>query len=189
MPVVHTLAARLRPEADRALLEGATSAAQELRSAPGVVATRVGCSDSHLVAAAWLPDPGALEPFAASPPHMNFVMRGLAPLIEGMWSISVDTDRDAPAAGAASICALALPEAPGIFEWQVRRQLEAIDALPGIAWLGPTVEERERYRAGGVVLLDSAAAESFADQLDAATDDAMHPEVAFVPLIGDAEKS
>lgn len=183
MPVVHALAARLRPEAEPALVEGATQAAEELQTAPAVLATRIGCSSSHLVVAAWLPDPGALEPFAASPPHMNFVMRGLAPLIEGMWSISVATDREPPTTAAASICAFALPEADGIFEWQIRRQLEAIDALSGTAWLGPTVEERERYRAGGVILLQDAAEPDFPDALQAATDQSLPLELAYAPML------
>lgn len=183
MPVVHALAARLRPEGDVTLLEHATSTAFALKTAPHVSALAVGRSESHLIVAVWLPDTGALEPFAASPAHMNFVMRGLAPLIDGMWSISVATDRPAPSPGAAAIAAFALPEADRIFEWQIRRQLEAIEALPGHTWAGPTVEERERYRAGGVVLLDQPAADGFERALAEVTDESLHLDLACAPFV------
>jgi hypothetical protein len=181
--VVHALAARLRSEVDATSLEHASNAAAKLAAAPHVTALAVGRSDQHLVVAVWLPDPAALEPFAASPAHMSFVMRGLAPLIDGMWSVSVATDRPPPAPGARAIAVFALPEAEAIFEWQVQRQLDAIDALPGDTWTGPTVEERERYRAGGVVLLDQAAADTFEAALAEATDQALRLDLACAPLL------
>ena len=188
-PVVHALAARLRPGADGELIEAAAVAARTLAAAPGVLATRTARSNTHLLTAVWLPDPNALEPFAASPPHMAFVMRGLAPVIEGMWSVSVACHRPPPQGNASFLCAFALPEAGGIFEWQVRRQLDAIDALPGFAWAGPTVEERERYRAGGVVLLDQSDQTAFAEALAEATDESMHLEVVIAPLLpGEASR-
>ncbi|MDA0352367.1 MAG: hypothetical protein O3A10_09175 [Chloroflexi bacterium] len=183
MPIVHTIAARWRPEADPSAIDRAMAAARDLAGAPGVEATHAGCSASHLVAAVWLPEASALEPFAASALHMTFVMRGLAPVVAGMWSVSISTDEAAPAlVDPVAIWAFAVPEAEGVFEWQIRRQLEAVRALPGQAWAGPTVEERERYRAGGVVLLGPDELDSFDGAARTVALDTLNLETAFAPI-------
>lgn len=180
MSVVHLIAAELRPGASPEAVDTASAAASALADAPGVEASHTGRSATHIIAAAWLPDPIALEPFAASSLHMNFVMRGLAPVIAGMWSVSVTTERDAPRSTPAALWAFAVPEANGVFEWQVHRQLDLISALPGDAWLGPTVEERERYRAGGVVLLDEDEVERFDGGQATSAHDALQLDTALV---------
>jgi hypothetical protein len=192
MSVVHLIAASLRSDVDRDLVDAASRAAAELGAAPGVQAAAVGRSPTHLVAAVWLAEPADLEPFAASPPHMHFVMRGLAPTIRGMWSASVAVDRDPPAADPesldhAALWVCAVPEAEGIFEWQIRRRLEVIDGLPGSAWLGPTVEEHERYRAGGIVLLAAEEVEPFEAALAVGDGESLLLETALTPF--DAERA
>jgi hypothetical protein len=82
-----------------------------------------------------------------------------------MWSAAVETETEPPTSRPAHLWAFALPEREGIFEWQVRALLDDIDALPGIAATGPTAEERERFRAGGVICLDDEP--SFRAGLDA----------------------
>jgi hypothetical protein len=115
---------------------------------------------------------------------MSFVMRGLAPVVAGMWSVSISTPREAPTGDPAAIWVFAIPETEGVFEWQIRRQLESIEALPGDAWVGPTVEERERYRAGGVVLLDTASIPSFEDAVPDARIESLTLEAALAPRAG-----
>lgn len=140
-----------------------------LAGAPGVRVSLLGHSAEHVVTACWLDDSAALEPFAESEPHMAFVMRGLAPLVSGMWSASVATD--APPIDlrvVAALWAFAIPEQAGVYEWEVRRLLDDIAALPGLAATGPTVEERERFRAGGVVALRADDLAPFERELDAA---------------------
>ena len=166
MPLVHIVVAALRSDVPATAIDASLDLAHALEAAPAVEACVVARSDTHLLAAVWLADATALEPFAASEAHMTFVMRGLAPVVSGMWSASVSCDRPAPlpdAAPPAAAWVFALPETEGVFEWQVRRLLATLDDLPGIAWAGPTVEERERYRAGGVVLLDASALAPFLD--------------------------
>ncbi len=152
--LLHLVAARLKPDADAAGVERALELAHALRDADGVEAVTVAASADRVIVAAWLTGLTALEPFAASPAHMRFVMRGLAPVISGMWSAAVDTESSPPAPGAkpAALWVFAVGAAE-VFEWQVRDLLESVDALPGAAATGPTVEERERYRAGGLVAL------------------------------------
>lgn len=152
-----------------ARLGSALDLGNALAGAPGVRTSLLGHSAEHVVAACWLKDPAALEPFAESEPHMAFVMRGLAPLVSGMWSASVATD--APPidlGGVAALWALAIPEQAGVYEWEVRRLLDDIAALSGLAATGPTVEERERFRAGGVVALRTDELALFERELDAA---------------------
>jgi hypothetical protein len=149
--VLHLVAARLKPDADAAGRAHALELAHALREADGVEAVIVAASEQRIIVATWLRGRAALEPFAASPVHMRFIMRGLAPVISGMWSASVETAADPPAAPIA-LWVFALGAAD-VFEWQVRDLLRGVDGLPGHPATGPTVEERERYRAGGAVCL------------------------------------
>lgn len=167
--VLHVVVASLRADAPAEAVARAVDAARALTGAPGVEAVVVGRSDTQVVVATWLGGRAALEAFAASPPHMAFVMQGLAPVIRGMWSAAVEAQTPPPAAGdVAALWAFALPETEGVYEWQVRDLLARIQTLPGTAAAGPTVEERERYRAGGVVCVPESERGAFASRLDAA---------------------
>ncbi|MBT5774331.1 MAG: hypothetical protein HOH95_08140 [Dehalococcoidia bacterium] len=172
MPLLHIVAAELRDDAPPEAVQQALAYARGLAAAHGVRAARCGRSDTQLLAAVWLDDAAALEPFAASQEHMSFVMRGLAPAITGMWSASVATQGPPPAQETSgrsdSLWLFAVPQFEGVFEWEVRRLLDDVATLPGSVWAGPTIEERERYRAGGAVLLSHAEVRSFQESLAAA---------------------
>ena len=171
MSLLHIVAAELRDDAPPEAVQQALAYARGLAAADGVRAARCGRSETQLLAAVWLDDAAALEPFAASEEHMSFVMRGLAPAISGMWSASVSTEGPPPAeqtvTDSDSLWLFAVPQFEGVFEWEVRRLLDDVTALPGSVWAGPTVEERERYRAGGAVLLTHAEVRPFQDALAA----------------------
>ncbi|MBM3139104.1 MAG: hypothetical protein FJZ92_02530, partial [Chloroflexi bacterium] len=161
--VLHVVAARAKPGVDAEARDRALALAHALREAPAVEAVIVAASEERIIVATWLPGREALEPFAASTPHMQFVMRGLAPMITGMWSASVETEAGPPPAPAA-LWVFALGAAD-VYEWQVREMLGDVAALPGHAAAGPTVEERERYRAGGAVALAFAEVGPFEEAL------------------------
>ena len=165
--VVHIVCATVKPDAPAEAVAHALDLARAMAGAPG--ARRVLCgADAGLVVAATLHDGRtALEPFAASPPHMAFVMRGLAPCIRGMWSAGVETDAPPPEVTAA-LWVFGVRDSDTLYEWQVRDLAEAVDALPGHAAAGPTFEERDRYRAGGVVALTAGEIGPFRIALDAA---------------------
>lgn len=157
--LVHLIVATLPADAPDDGAARAVVRAEELQSAPGVLAVLIGRSDERLVVATWLTSREALEQFAASTVHMAFIMQGLAPVIRGMWSAAIETDASPPAARPAHLWAFALPEREGVYEWQVRQFLDEVEALPGaVAAAGPTFEERERFRAGGVACVDDASA-------------------------------
>ena len=149
--VVHVIAATLRPDADASAVDAAVERARSLEAAPGARRVVLARSEQSLLAAIWLDDRAALEVFAASPEHMAFVMRGLAPCIAGMWSAAVETPTPPPAEDAPceALWVFAIPARDNAFEWQVRDVLRSLDALPGTVAAGPTFEERDRYRAGG----------------------------------------
>jgi hypothetical protein len=167
--LLHFVAAELREDAPAEAVQEALVHAQALNAAEGVRATCYGTSDASLLVAVWLDDAQALEPFAASAEHMSFIMRGLAPVIRGMWSASVAATGEAPTDEPAALWLFAVPEFEGVFEWEVRKLLDDVVALPGTSWAGPTVEERERYRAGGAVLLSETEVDSFRAALSAAS--------------------
>src|SRR3546814_1258762 len=84
-------------------------------------------------------------------------MRGLAPSISSMWSAAVETPVPPPSAeDAAMIWAFAIRTADTAFEWQVRDVLASLEGLPAVVAAGPTFEERDRYRAGGVACVRAA---------------------------------
>lgn len=167
MPIVHIICATLRPDASEEAVAHALTLGRALPEADGVRSAVLGRTADRLVAVTWLEGREALEPFAASPVHMAFIMRGLAPCIAGMWSAGVETDTSPPAAPAA-LWVFALRSVETLFEWQVRDLLASVDALPGRAAAGPTVEERDRYRAGGVVCLERDDLDAFEDALTSA---------------------
>lgn len=168
--LLHLVVAPLRADADPDAVPRTIDLARALADAPGVTRVLVAHSAEVLIVAAVLADREALEPFAASAPHMAFVMRGLATVTSGMWSAEVACDADFPADQPAQLWAFGLLDGEGVFEWQVRQLLSAVSALPGAAVLGPTIEERERFRAAGVVCLAADAVERFRDALSAARD-------------------
>jgi hypothetical protein len=162
---LHVVACKLRPDAIPQALTQAEEAACALIGAPGAEAVLLGRSDQQLVIATWLEGRDVLEPFAASREHMTFIMQGIAPVIAGMWSAAIEVESDPPGGDTAAVWAWALPAREGVYEWQVRDLLAAIDDLPGTAGLGPTVEERERFRAAGVVCLTDEALPGFESRL------------------------
>ncbi len=167
MPIVHIICATLKDDASEEAVTHALDLGRALPSAEGVQHSILGRSPQHLVAATWLEGRAALEPFAASPVHMAFIMRGLAPCIRGMWSAAAESDV-VPPRDVESMWVFALQSQETLFEWQVRDLLAAVDGLPGLAAVGVTVEERERYRAGGVVCLVPGEAALFDPALGAA---------------------
>ena len=173
--LLHLVVAALRPDASDADRDRATSLAADLAAIDGVQACVVGRSDTALTAAVWIDRRDRIEGFAAAPEHMRFVIEGVAQATNGMWSASIALDADdAPPAsgGVRALWAFALPAEPPAFEWEAQELLSAIagladgdgDALAVFA--GPTVEEREQFRAGGVVLVTDGDAEALAERIE-----------------------
>lgn len=158
---VHLVVAALRPDAPPELVRGALERASALAEAPGALAVRAAHSDEQLIIATWLRSGATLEAFAASRQHMTFVMQGLAPVLRSMWSVAIASGEPPPPAAGGLLWACALPVDAPLFEPQVRELLAALAQLGGPAATGPTVEERERFRAGAVVWVPAAAAASF----------------------------
>ena len=165
--VVHVICATLRQDAPAGSVDTAVVRARAMSAAPAVLRTVAGHTDGVILTATWVADRTALEVFAASPEHMAFVMRGLAPCISGMWSAAAETDA-APPAEVAALWVFAVRNAESVFEWQVRDLLQALTALPGHLAAGATFEERDRYRAGGVVTVPPGGIEAFQAALTSA---------------------
>lgn len=173
--LLHLVVAALRPDASDADRDRATSLAGDLAAIDGVRACVVGCSDTALTAAVWIDRRDRIEGFAAAPEHMRFVIEGVAQATNGMWSASIALDAaEAPSAGSVSaLWAFALPAEPPAFEWEAQELLSAIGTLAGSdgaigVFAGPTVEEREQFRAGGVVLATDGDADALSRRIEEA---------------------
>ncbi len=167
--VVHVICASLREDADPGAVDHAVSLAHALREAAGAQQVIVGRSPRALATMAWLENRDALEPFAASPAHMAFIMRGLAPCVSGMWSAAIEGEGSPPEPSeVAALWVFGLRDAESLFEWQARDLVRDALALPGMGAAGPTIEERERYRAGGGVCIPAELLTAFSDALESA---------------------
>ena len=173
--LLHLVVAALRPDAPDADRDRATSLAGDLAGIEGVQACVVGRNDTALTAAVWIDRRDRIEGFAAAPEHMRFVIEGVANATSGMWSASIALDADSmpPMGDARALWAFALPAEPPAFEWQAQELLSAIAALADgtgalAVFAGPTVEERERFRAGGVVLAADGDVEALSQRIEAA---------------------
>jgi hypothetical protein len=164
--LLHVVAAGLRTDASADALAEATRLASELARADGARTVLVGRDGAHLVTATWLEGRAAMEPFAASPAHMAFIMRGIAPVTSGVWSAAVEISTTAPS-GADALWVFGLRTADDVYEWQVRELLTDVEALPGTSACGPTFEERDRLRAAGAVCVGGGAGGS-SEELGAA---------------------
>ena len=152
--VLHLAVAELRDDASTEDLAAVGELAAALRNAEGARAGLVGASTSALVTATWLRSATELEVFASSMEHMRFVTVGLSKVSAQVWSAAVGVPADSgPPPVVEALWAFALPAEPAAFEWQVRALLEAVERLPGVAACGQTIEERERWRAAGLVCL------------------------------------
>ena len=153
--LLHLVVASLREDLGEAERDELAALARALGSAEGVQATLAACTERELITATWLRSADDLEAFASSAPHLRFVLEGVARHATGMWSAAASMAAGPPPdrGGAGALWAFGLPAEPPAFEWQVRNLLTAIEALPGDAAAGPTTEERERFRAAGVVLV------------------------------------
>ena len=153
--LLHLVVASLRDDLAETERDDLAALAHALVSAEGVQATFAACSQHELITATWLRSADDLEAFASSAPHLRFVLEGVARRGTGMWSAAANVAAGPPPdpAGVGALWAFGLPADPPAFEWQVRDLLTAIEALPGQSAAGPTTEERERFRAAGVVLL------------------------------------
>jgi hypothetical protein len=176
--LLHLVVAALSPDASDADRDRATSLAADLAAIDGVQACVVGRSETALTAAVWIDRRDRIEGFAAAPEHMRFVIEGVAQATNGMWSASIALDADdaLPASdGVRALWAFALPAEPPAFEWEAQELLSAIGTLAGdkgdgvvAVFAGPTVEEREQFRAGGVVLATDGDAEALAERIEEA---------------------
>ncbi|MXW34879.1 MAG: hypothetical protein F4X26_05540 [Chloroflexi bacterium] len=172
--LLHLVVAALRPDATDADRDHATSLARDLAGIEGVQACVVGRSDAALTAAVWIDRRDRIEGFAAAPEHMRFVIEGVANATSGMWSASIALDAAAPPpAGVRALWAFALPAEPPAFEWEAQELLSAIAALgesdgATAVYAGPTVEEREQFRAGGVVLATGEDTDALSGRVEAA---------------------
>ena len=126
--LLHLVIASLRADAEPDALARATDLGRALSAAPGVGAVVVGRSDDRLVVATWLMDRLALEAFAASAPHMEFVMRGVAQVTARMSSaaVEIDTPSDPSIADAGMLWGFALSAQDDVYEWEIRRFLAEI---------------------------------------------------------------
>lgn len=173
--LLHLVVGAPRPDAGEADRERALRLARGLAAAEGAMACVAGRGEEAIAAAVWLGDRERLEAFASAPEHMRFVIEGMGRASGGMWSASIALAPDAPpppAAAPRALWAFALPADPPAFEWEARELLgrvETLAAAEGLdAWAGPTVEERERFRAGGLVLAARGDAAALARRAEAA---------------------
>jgi hypothetical protein len=155
--VLHLLLVRLKPglsKEDRSALMADAAALASIDGVQHAGAVQAsGLDSTHSLALfVFLRDRAALEDFGAHPAHVRFLRRTLAPLLESMASADVSVDQTPPDDYGAACCFCVAFE-PQVYDWQVRAYLEQVRSSLGPAGLlcaGPSLDDRQAFRAAGV---------------------------------------
>jgi len=172
LPLLHIINAKLKSSSSENEVLAALEKATAMNNIPVVNAIASGISNRSIGIGVWLDNTDDLETFAASEEHLIFIMQGLAPIIESLWSAAIDCNDSLPNKENDFIFWLyAFLDHEGVFEWEIQKMLNDISHLPGRSWEGVTVEERDRFRAGGIVLINKDEYEVFSKKLKNAKSD------------------
>lgn len=170
--ILHLLLVRLKAdlskEARQALVaETAALASIDSVHHAGAVEASRGDSTHSLALFVFLKDRTALEEFGSHPAHVRFLRRTLAPALESMASADVLVDQ-APPDHYAAACCFCVAFEPQVYDWQVRSYLEQVRSSLGRAGLlcaGPSLDDRQAFRAAGVAFWPMPEAMPAADPL------------------------
>lgn len=172
MPLLHIINAKLKNSSSENEVLAALEKATAMNNISVVNAIASGTSNRSIGIGVWLDNTDDLETFAASEEHLVFIMQGLAPIIESLWSAAIDCNDSLPNKENDFIFWLyAFLDHEGVFEWEIQKMLNDIAHLPGRSWEGVTIEERDRFRAGGIVLINKDEYEIFSKKLKNAKSD------------------
>lgn len=182
--VLHLLLVRLKPRARDGNGEALVSEFLRLRHAREVL--RLGCvtdgnagSTHDLALFAYLADAAALERFGTDARYMRFLQQSFLPAVGDFVTMDIAIDDGPLPEGQPSAICFCLDVAPATYDWQVRLLLERLIATPGAsaASLGMALNDRQPYRAGGVVYASPDGLEAIAKAL---------PEMAAEETVTDA---
>ena len=169
MPLLHIINAKIKKSTFENEITAALEKATAMSNIPVVNSIASGLSDDSIGIGVWLDNTDDLETFAASEEHLVFIMQGLAPIIESLWSAAIDCNDSIPSKDIDLIFWLyAFLDHEGIFEWEIQKMLNDIAHLPGRSWEVITIEERDHFRAGGIVLINKNEYEIFSKKLEEA---------------------
>ena len=172
MPLLHIINAKLKNSSSENEVLAALEKATAMNNISVVNAIASGTSNRSIGIGVWLDNTDDLETFAASEEHLVFIMQGLAPIIESLWSAAIDCNDSLPNKENDFIFWLyAFLDHEGVFEWEIQKMLNDIAHLPGRSWEGVTIEEGDRFRAGGIVLINKDEYEIFSKKLKNAKSD------------------
>ena len=164
--VLHLLLVHLGPSVTagqrEALVEGLTA----LQSVKGVlhmgrVEGREGVSTHDLALFVYLLDAAALERFGTHPLLMEYLQRSFLPVVGDFVSMDVAVD-GGPVEGYGAALCFCLDFRADTYDWQVRAVLEQVAGntdkgrILG-AGVGVALNQRQPFRAGGLVFAASAA--------------------------------
>ncbi len=167
MPLLHIINAKLKKSITENAKFAALEKATNMSNISVVNATVSGFSEQSIGVGVWLNNTDDLETFAASEEHLVFIMQGLAPIIDSLWSAAIDCSDLLPRENNDFLFWLyAFPDHEGVFEWEIQKMLNDISLLPGESWDGITIEERDRFRAGGIVIINKSEYEIFSKKLE-----------------------
>ena len=122
-------------------------------------------NDKELVSAVWLKNLQSLQDFATSPEHLNFMFSDMNKMITGIWTSQINIDSIYEAKAFTHAFIFGIKNLTGFFEWEIHAYIQAMKALPGDIFSGNSLEQRDIFRAGGIVLLNADQKKIFEKQL------------------------
>jgi hypothetical protein len=157
--VLHLLLAHLKPGTTDERREQLMAAFSDLLAIPE--ALRLGCvvardqdSTHDLALFACLTDAAALERFGTDARYMRYLRGSFLPLVERFVTVDLRLDdRPLPGGHESALC-FCLDVPPATYDWQVRAVLSRLteeSRAEDPACLGIALNDRQPYRAGGVI--------------------------------------
>ncbi|MDG1989823.1 MAG: hypothetical protein P8J51_00905 [Dehalococcoidia bacterium] len=122
-------------------------------------------NDKELVSAVWLKNLQSLQDFATSPEHLNFMFSDMNKMITGIWTSQINIDSIYEAKAFTHAFIFGIKNLTGFFEWEIHAYIQAMKELPGDIFSGNSLEQRDIFRAGGIVLLNADQKKIFEKQL------------------------
>jgi hypothetical protein len=131
-----------------------------------VNANLIAKNDKELVSAVWLKDLQALQDFATSPEHLNFMFSDMNKMITGIWTSRININNFHQTKPYTHAFIFGIKNLTGFFEWEIHSYMQAMNNLPGDIFSGNSLEQRDIFRAGGIILFNMDQKNTFEKQLE-----------------------
>jgi hypothetical protein len=128
---------------------------KKINNVQEIKANLIGKNNKDLASAVWLKDISSLEQYASAPEHLTFLLPNMSKIIKNIWTTRVLVENYPSSIKKDYALFFAIKNLIGNFEWEIIEYLDALSSLPGEIYSGRSFEERDQFRAAGVILYNA----------------------------------